>query len=342
MFPVVHRDQMQVQNLNSFEGRDAEGRIVDYYTDLVIYKDGREICRGKTTVNDPLGCAGYRFHQSTFSPDGVGLKVRDVKTGAVVYAEAPVLQREAAAPSPRFVVRDAAGKTLFDDFLVVRPLDDRRTIALVPVPGVEKVLPVVLFTEAGGPWQMSIVHLADRTDPNDRDYQITIDEGGSASDGNLTFSFPELRGLPALIVQEIPGIDPVAYLQLERAADGTRILNVMNVARPEAPTSWLPLREGEPLVAGDYEYTFEGPREYTGMLVKRDPGSWLIWVATALMMAGLAVTFYMPRRRVWVKVGPERTQIAGIAERMAHLSPELARLLARARREAGGTRADGL
>jgi hypothetical protein len=42
-----------------------------------------------------------------------------------------------------------------------------------------------------------------------------------------------------------------------------------------------------------------------------------------MAIVGLAITFYVPRRRLWVKVGTERTQIAGVAEKTTRLDREL-------------------
>ena len=72
VFPVVHANQMQVLNLDSIEGRDEQGRIIDYRTMLVVYQDGVERCRGWTTVNNPLRCNGYTFHQATYTGNGAG------------------------------------------------------------------------------------------------------------------------------------------------------------------------------------------------------------------------------------------------------------------------------
>ena len=46
----------------------------------------------------------------------------------------------------------------------------------------------------------------------------------------------------------------------------------------------------------------------------------------AMAIIGLAITFYIPRRRVWVKVTGSRTYMAGIAERTSRFSRELRRL----------------
>ncbi len=336
VFPVLHANQLLVENLASIEGRDAQGNVIDYRTRLVIYRNGREICRGETTVNDPLRCAGYRFHQASYSGDGVALRVRDVRTGALVYSEVPLLSRQPAAPSPRLVVRDANGTVLFDDYLVLRPLDDRRSIALVPIEAVQRVVPVVLFrSQDTDPWQLGVIYLRDKNNPSDQDAQVVLRQGESGNAGGLTFTYADLRGLPSLIVQGIPGIAPVALLQLVNERDGSLILDVQNVAHPEADTAHLELRPGQPVRAGDYEYLFDGRRAYSGIEVRRDPGAWLIWVATALLLGGLLVTFYVPRRRLWLKVTPERTLAAGIAERTAPLSAELQRLLDEARGHAG-------
>jgi hypothetical protein len=42
-----------------------------------------------------------------------------------------------------------------------------------------------------------------------------------------------------------------------------------------------------------------------------------------MAMVGLALTFYLPRRRLWVKVTPTRVSMAGMAERTARFSREM-------------------
>ena len=45
-----------------------------------------------------------------------------------------------------------------------------------------------------------------------------------------------------------------------------------------------------------------------------------------MAMVGLGMTFYLPRRRLWVRVTPERSSFAGIAERPARYARELRRM----------------
>ena len=66
------------------------------------------------------------------------------------------------------------------------------------------------------------------------------------------------------------------------------------------------------------EVTFVELREYTQLLVKRDPGTWIMLVAALLIVAGLIPALTSSRRRVWVRAVPadgvgSRLQVAGFA-----------------------------
>lgn len=73
------------------------------------------------------------------------------------------------------------------------------------------------------------------------------------------------------------------------------------------------LDEGQSRVVGDYEYAFLGPREFTGLNLRRDPGGMVFWVAIVLGVLALLTTFFVPRRRIWARVSDDRTQLAGLA-----------------------------
>lgn len=327
VLPVGHKDHMQVLNLDSVEGRDDQGRVIDYRTMLVVYKDGGERCRGWTTVNNPLRCNGYTFHQATYTNNGAAIQVRDTRTGVVVYDEAPVLNDSPGIPSPRLVVRDATGAVVMDAFLTLAPLTQETLAQIFPMPDSGKLF-AVSGTLAGSSkdWELAIFHARRADDPRDEDVRLTLRPGEQGQGAGYTFTFVELGANPMEVVQGIPGMERAALLQLARDVDGSTYLDVQNMAGRDAENSRFQLAPGESFTAGDYEYTFQGRREYTGVLVKRDPGSWFIWTATALLIGGLMVTFYVPRRRLWVKVTPETTYLAGIAERTAHLGEELERL----------------
>ena len=66
-----------------------------------------------------------------------------------------------------------------------------------------------------------------------------------------------------------------------------------------------------------------GRVEASGVSVRRDPGDTFIWLAVGMAIVGLAITFYVPRRRLWVKVTDSRTYLAGVAERTTRFGREL-------------------
>jgi len=55
---------------------------------------------------------------------------------------------------------------------------------------------------------------------------------------------------------------------------------------------------------GDFILTFEGvtSREYTGLQVARDPGVWVVWIGSGLMILGLIVSFFFSHQRAWIKI----------------------------------------
>ena len=78
--------------------------------------------------------------------------------------------------------------------------------------------------------------------------------------------------------------------------------------------------------ASGYRYRFGERVDASGIDVRRDPGDTFIWLAVIMAMIGLGVTFYVPRRRLWVRVSGERTQLAGIAARTTRFGRELRRM----------------
>jgi cytochrome c biogenesis protein len=71
-------------------------------------------------------------------------------------------------------------------------------------------------------------------------------------------------------------------------------------------------------IEGGLEISFPELREYTQLLVKRDPGLWIMLGAAVLIVLGLLPALYSSRRRVWVRAVPAdgagtRLQVAGVA-----------------------------
>ena len=82
--PIGTPGLLLVKNLD-FEAPGFEtGQASDFTTDLAVYQNGQEIARKTIRVNDPLSIGGYTFHQNGFGP------------------------------APYLIVKDAAGRPLWD------------------------------------------------------------------------------------------------------------------------------------------------------------------------------------------------------------------------------------
>ncbi|HXI44750.1 MAG TPA: cytochrome c biogenesis protein ResB, partial [Candidatus Acidoferrales bacterium] len=139
-----------------------------------------------------------------------------------------------------------------------------------------------------------------------------------STDGGVLWSGPvpltdAAGGLPYGALP-VPGRPLGLQLLLSRDASGVGILIVL----PYAVTGTNP--DGTPAIvtgvpaaiARGESTTMQGLgltvrlrafSDYTLLIAKRDPGAPLIWLAFAALITGLAITFYLPRRRVWTRLG---------------------------------------
>ena len=60
--------------------------------------------------------------------------------------------------------------------------------------------------------------------------------------------------------------------------------------------------QGKPTTIDGLSYTYERTRQFTGLIVARDPGANFVWVGSVLLVLGLFLVFFFPHRRVWVRV----------------------------------------
>jgi len=80
--------------------------------------------------------------------------------------------------------------------------------------------------------------------------------------------------------------------------------------------------------AGDLAIAFEQVTAYSGVVVKRDPGAPIVWVSFLLLILGLSLTFYLPRRRAWARLDPSgELRLVARADRYVDLRREFGRLL---------------
>ena len=73
-------------------------------------------------------------------------------------------------------------------------------------------------------------------------------------------------------------------------------------AGKDAPIATEVVNQGKPATIAGMTYTFERTRQFTGLIVARDPGAMFVWVGSTLLIIGLFLVFFFPHRRVWVRI----------------------------------------
>jgi cytochrome c biogenesis protein len=137
----------------------------------------------------------------------------------------------------------------------------------------------------------------------------------------------------------VPGKSFGLRLFLDRSPEGVGALVVL----PYAVRSTLPdgtpdmvfgdpvyVVRGDPVDMGGLDMTIQiqGFTEYTLLIAKRDPGAPIVWLAFATLLLGLAITFYLPRRRVWARLRSDGTlDVVGRSDRQVDFDREFGSLV---------------
>ncbi len=137
----------------------------------------------------------------------------------------------------------------------------------------------------------------------------------------------------------IPGRDMGLKLLLDKEPDGTGVLiaipyKIVGKAADGQPVEELyqavDLHRGDAKVSQDLDLSIglTDFSEFTLLIAKRDPGQGLVWIAFGLLIAGITITFYRPRRRVWTRIAPDgRLGIVWRSDRYIDVEREFGRLL---------------
>ncbi len=70
----------------------VNGQPTDFYTDLTLFQDGKQVAQQRIRVNNPLTYQGVTFHQASFTMY-VWLTIKDDK-GNVIFNQKPVLDQQ--------------------------------------------------------------------------------------------------------------------------------------------------------------------------------------------------------------------------------------------------------
>ncbi|MEO5940590.1 MAG: cytochrome c biogenesis protein ResB [Candidatus Limnocylindrales bacterium] len=139
----------------------------------------------------------------------------------------------------------------------------------------------------------------------------------------------------------VPGRDIGLSLLLKRLPDKTGILlalpyRVNGVETDGSPriayleNAAVALTAGEAQVPLGLDFSVGVRRfsDYVLLIAKKDPGQGIVWTAFALLIIGLAITFYLPRRRIWARLSPGgELRLVARSDRYVDLEREFGKLL---------------
>lgn len=326
VFETPEPGQMFIRIVDSHEGRDEAGNIIDYHSKIEVSKGG-ETVTCTTTVNDPCRAFGYTVHQAAFfndlarlqivGPDGLLAweGVLDFENEITVVPHLVFENRDGVrawdAPLPQMGTEPGASPGREDDVA----LGVLTTLPREGAPEEERADYALSWRVVDGQFRLVIAGLG--VQPRE------LRPGDRIEVPNGIIEFVGPATIPAIEIGDMPGSpDGRAVVQMPVDTSGEPYLYVTGIDDTN-----VQLNTDQPYTnAAGYTYTYEGQVEASGISVKRDPGDTFIWLAVAMAMVGLSITFYVPRRRLWVKVTPGRTYLAGVAERTTRFGRELRRM----------------
>ena len=343
VFPVSNPNQIQVELVDAVARFSPEGIPLDYRSDMVIYRRGEEVKRCESTVNSPCSYDGYRLYQSAYFGFGAALVVRDATTGNVLYRETVALSEKAAAPHLR--VEDASGGVLYDAPVVMadaaRAGEQAYAAALLELEGDHTL---TVWLPIGGDGGDNIVVFEPGAEGS---AAAQLAPGESAESAGLTVSYLSMETVPAGVIDDsaAPGGGRPGRFRRGIPADEQRCLRHRphvrrrrgrrrcrersagaDRDRPRRRRRPTGARASPPRSAIS-STRFEGQREFSGITVRRDRSDYLVWAGAAMIVAGLMITFWVPRRRLWARISTAKASLAGQAPGHANYSREMQRLL---------------
>ncbi len=161
-----------------------------------------------------------------------------------------------------------------------------------------------------------------------------------SASGELVWQGPvlltgQLAGLPQGFFT-IPGSDIGLLLVLDKTDAGAPLLALTGISATTAQPGGTNIefinglslgQTSNPADTGGFAVTWQQASAYTGMVIKRDPGQGMIWLAYLCLISGLILSFYFPRRRVWARLSAGRLELALVADRYANTEREFDALL---------------
>lgn len=72
----------------------------------------------------------------------------------------------------------------------------------------------------------------------------------------------------------------------------------------DSPVAIEVLDQGRATEVAGLTITSVRPRQFTGLIVVRDPGATIVWLGSIGLVLGMFMVFFFPHRRIWVRIRP--------------------------------------
>ena len=108
--------------------------------------------------------------------------------------------------------------------------------------------------------------------------------------GHITVGDQEIYAISSASGQTQTGIEP-----------GQIRVEVYDAAT-NSPLDQQIVDMGTPTRVGDHIVTFEREQQFTGLIIKKDPGTGIVWVGFALLIIGTCMTMFFRHHRAWLRV----------------------------------------
>jgi cytochrome c biogenesis protein len=116
----------------------------------------------------------------------------------------------------------------------------------------------------------------------------------------------------------LPDAGMVAYMIAPASGEvdseiraGQLLVELYATGNESTPVASSVVTQGQATDVGGVDVTFVRERQYTGLIVAKDPGVLFIWLGCFFLIAGTALVFFFPSRRVWAQIrrGPDGSAI---------------------------------
>jgi len=172
--------------------------------------------------------------------------------------------------------------------------------------------------------------------------------------GNVLFD----KGVPLLFTSD-SGIDRIGQIVLPdkgltvlvvAAASGNEDPNIkagqvqfeVYKTGTNTPLGIQVVNQGSSASLGGVDVTFARERQFTGLIVSRDPGAIFVFGGAMLLVAGLFLVFFFPSRRIWTRIVPgpsgAEVRVGATSRHDATFGPDFQKLVGEMQRSLTGTR----